>query len=183
MSDVLPICPTDCSGVLPEMSFNDCSPVVARGRVRRLYLGKPTDSAFADWTDDTEWLIRIDNAASTADVIRALTVIGTKPQPEYTDLEISDDRRVIGEKTHKIDFKIDEVTDENYDFLRAMECGVQVKAWYATKDFLYGGNDGINCSIKLDEVIPEGSKELTILQGTITWTSKHSPPRTPNPLT
>lgn len=183
MSEVLPTCPTDCSGILPEVNFNACVPAIARGRVRRIYLGKATDSSFSDWTSDTEWLTRLSLDAVTADKIRPLTVIGTKPVPEATELDISDERKAIAEKTHKVDFKIDEVTDENYEFLRAMECGVQMKAWYATKDYLYGGNDGIVVSIKIDEVIPENNKELSYFQGTITWISKFHPERCSNPLT
>ena len=86
-------------------------------------------------------------------------------------------------KTHKIEFYIDEVTAENHEFMRVLECGGQVKIWYDSMEYLWGGTAGILVSVKLDEEIPESNKELYKFKGTVTWLSKISPNRISNPLT
>jgi hypothetical protein len=182
MSIVIPTCPTDCTGLLPEVSFSDCAPEYAFGQIKKIYIAKSDAANFTNVEDAAEWAARLSLAGVDPDAIRPLTVVGSKPAPEYTTLELSNNRKVVSIKTHTVDFKIDEVNEENYEFLRAMECGQQVKAWYATDDYIYGGTDGISASIYMDDIIPEGIKELETFTGKLQWDYRFHPERNDNPL-
>lgn len=183
MSTLLPTCPTDCNGILPEVNFNDCAPVFAFGRLTRLYVGKPNAPAFDDESDPTEWASRLSLDGGADTNLRPLTIVGAKPVPTYTTLEYSDQRKVVTTKEHKITFYIDEVTAENHEFMRILECGGQLKFWYASAEYLWGGSEGIVGSFALDEDIPEDYKAAMKFTGSVTWFSKFHPNRIENPLT
>lgn len=177
----LPTCPTNCAGSLPEVDFSYCAPVLNPGGITRFYL---TNDGYplTDWTSLAEWNTRLSNDSTDADAIRTLVVLGDKPAPEKTEIEISDDRKVYIRKKHTINFRIDEVSDDNYAMVRQLECGGQFLGWYKGGDYLYGGNDGIKMSITLDDIHPESNQELNTLTGMATWEAKFHPERINDPL-
>lgn len=177
-------CPTDCTALLPVVEFDQCAPKINLSEITKIYVGKPSVSAFTDWKLATEWTTRISETdVANADAIRPLTVIADKPAPANVIKDISNGRKIAVRKDHTINITIDDVSDKNYEFMRSTECGGQVKFWYETKGgYLYGGNEGIDGTIVLDDVLNRGNDEIETLAGTLTWSSKFSPERTLSPI-
>lgn len=175
-------CSTSCTDALPEVEFDLCNPDVHFGQISDIFItniGYP----LTDETDPTEWSTRLGLAQSDPSKILQLYVIGDKPAAESNDIEISKGRKVTGNKNHTVNFRIDEVSDKNYNMMRKFECNKTVLGWYKTYGGkLYGGADGIQMSIKMNHVIPENASELETIQGTMTWKAKFHPCRTDYPL-
>lgn len=184
MSTIIPTCPTDCSSLLPVLSFDLCAPDIDYGQIRKIYLTTVAAGGLTDWTDLSEWNSRLSNSTTNADDIRYLHVIGNKDVPEYQEIDISLGRKVYSPKIHKVMFRVDETGEDNYEFMRsAVECNGTYLMWYASGEkYLYGGDSGIEVNLKLDLVIPEDSKALTYFQGEATWESKFHPERIDDPL-
>ena len=82
-----------------------------------------------------------------------------------------------------MNFTIDDVSEENYEFMRSTECGGKYRLWYETKGgYMYGGNDGIKVSIVMDDVLNRGVDEIETLNGVVTWRNKFSPERVKSPI-
>lgn len=177
-------CPQGCESQLPPVSFDECAPQINLSEIVSVYVAKPTASPFSDWTTASEWSTRLDQTDETSDdVIRKLTVIGDKPAPSAVSRDISNGRTMVVRKDHTLNITIDDVSDENYDFARVLECSGQVKVWYETEGgYLYGGNEGIRGNIVLDDVLNRGREEIETLTGAITWKAKISPDRTKSPI-
>jgi len=183
MSIYNPTCPDSCSDSVPAVLFDYCAPDVNYGQIDKLYVAAYNAASFADWTSLSEWLSRIDNTSVDIDAIRELSVMGSKPAPTRDAIEISGDRKIYSPATHTIDVKVDETNEENYEFLRTLECNSYYKIWYAAGKYLYGGYDGIIVdSFFLDDLIPENSKELNIFQGVAEWENQFHPERILNPM-
>lgn len=183
MSQQIINCPTDCTFAVPVWSFSECNPAVLEGQITDIFvanIGNPLN----DWTNVAEWAARVSNTDPSASAIRHLTVIGDQPAPEVQQKVISHKRTITITKKRTINIKIDDNTDINYNAMRTLECGGSFLIWYLTNaGKLYGGNSGIKASIDLSEVIPEATEENTLLQGTIKWDAKISPPRINAPFT
>lgn len=173
------VCPTSCSAPLPDVEFSICAPEIHTGEISNIYITTADGGELTDETDAAEWATRMALLSSNPLKIRTLTVLADKPAPEESEIVISNDRTVVGEKTHTLNIDIDETNQVNYDFLRAMECGKKILIWYKTADgLLYGGNMGIAGTLRLNEVIPRSRKELVVFSGTFKWNSKTAPCRT-----
>ena len=188
---VLPDCPTDCSGVLEPVSFSECAPEVHFGEIAKLYLWvDSTTPPFADlaaYNDWDEWFthIYVFNAALAFDdpanaplvnSILAFTVIGEMPEPEQTETSISGDRTVVGYKKFVLNLEIDETNEANYNFILASECNGKYKANFETADgLLYGGWQGLDVSVKMNQVIPKERTGVVKIMTKVTWSSKNSP--------
>lgn len=179
-----PICPVDCSTNLPVVGFDNCNPNAVASEINKLYIAKPSASAFTDWEDPVEWGKRLSetnvvpgapgNTTPVGDLIRPLTVIGDKPAPASVVKELSNQRRKNIRKDHTLNFTIDEITAENLEFARASECGSIVKFWYGTLgNMLAGGNSGIqNATLTMDVVLARGTDEVVAINGTLVWRAK-----------
>lgn len=179
-----PICPANCATSLPVVKFDVCAPNANLSEIEKIFVTKPIAEPFTDWKLAGEWTTRISEVSTTGDdIIRPLTVIGDKPAPSNVVKEISNGRKINVRKDHTLNITIDDVSTENYEFMRTLECGGQVKIWYQTSGgFLYGGNDGIDATMVLDDVLNRGRDETETLTGSITWSSKFSPDRTLSPI-
>ena len=173
-------CPEGCEQELPDVEFDLCNPDVHFGQVSDVFitnLGNPFD----DIDDPAEWSTRLGLPSSNPARVIQLQGIGDKPAAEKTPIKISKGRTVYGDKSHTVNFRVDEVSDKNYEMMRKFECNKSVLAWYKTYEGkLYGGNYGVKrtgVSINFDHVIPENSNELETLQGTLTWDNKFHPCR------
>jgi len=185
----LPDCPTTCSGALSEVKFDECAPEYHYGEVSKIYIAESTfesvDNAgnpgFNDVTSLTEWN---DNLSDTADNgIRTLIVLGDLPEAETTEIPTSGDRIAIGYKTFNLMFEIDETNEDNYMFLLMSECGGKYLIWFETSDgLLFGGNAGIEVSLKLNYLIPRERTALQKIMGKATWKSLRSPLRCDSPM-
>jgi hypothetical protein len=173
----IPTCPEDCSGVLPEVLYSDCAPELNAGNITYIYITN-RGNGLTDWTDEAEWAARIDNDSTDSAAIRRLRVIGSKPAPDKPEQTISGDRVYYGLPTHTIDFRSDETNAINHEALRSFECGGAYTAWYETIGGLrWGGNDGIDVTLKMDEVIPESSSEFITFTGQMKWKERFTPER------
>ena len=177
-------CPNDCETQLPVVAFDQCAPKINLSEIRKIYVAKPTVKAFTDWKLAPEWTTRISETnVASPDSIRPLTVIADKPAPANVVKDISNGRKIQVRKDHTLNITIDDVSDENYEFAIITECGGQVKFWYETAGgYIYGGNEGIDGTLILDDVLNRGNDEIETLTGTLTWSSKHSPERVISPI-
>lgn len=185
----VPPCPTTCSGSLADVLFNECAPEWHYGEVSKIYIAESdfesVDNAgnpgFSDVTSLTEWN---DNLSDTVDSkIRTLVVLGDLPEAETTEIAASGDRIAIGYKTFSLIFEIDETNDTNYNFLLMSECGGKYLIWFETSDgLLFGGNLGIEVSLRLNYLIPRERTAFQKIMGKATWKSLQSPFRCESPL-
>jgi hypothetical protein len=178
------ICPIDCSALLPVLEFSDCAPAIKSGRLTRMYM---SNEDFTDITDISEWNTRLSNTSSDADAVREFTIIGDKPAPESTQIEISDGRFAALSKTHVVNIEIDELSDDTFEALRILECGGNRKVWFGdSAGYLYGHpddvNNGISASIILNHIIPQSLEELQKFVGTATWKYQFHWARVASPL-
>lgn len=169
-------CPTDCDGNLPDVEFSVCSPEINLGEITDIYLTNP-GNPLTDETSAVEWAARM--AAVDETKIINLKVMGDLPIPEASEIEISGKRKVTGDKSYTINLDIDETNQTNYEFMRATSCANKKTAWFkTTSGKLYGGATGIDGTLRLDEIIPRSSKEVTKFTGTFKWDAKFAPCRT-----
>lgn len=177
---VLPDCPTDCTGILESVSFNDCAPEVHFGEIAKLYLwvdsATPPFASQAQYDSPAHWAGHLNQAGVAIDDIREFTVIGEMPEPEQTETPISGDRIVIGFKKFTLNLEIDETNEINYNFLLGSECNGQYKANFETADgIIYGGYEGLDVSVKMNQVIPRERTAVVKIMVKVTWTSKNHP--------
>jgi hypothetical protein len=186
-------CPTDCAAdELPVISYLDCAPEQKLSELAYMYVALLGAADFADASLLDEWSARISNTATppegsetpVKDLIRMIPIIGDMPAPNVTNTDISGARNVITKADRTVNFDIDEVTDENYQFVRKTECGyMKAKIWFETRGgVLLGGNSGINAKIVAHPVYARGSAEIEKYTGTVTWEDKISPDRCPSPI-
>lgn len=180
MSIINPTCPTDCTGLAPEVEFTDCAPELSQGEIQWIYVADLDQTPFTDVEDPAEWAAKL--ADTGANKIRTLHVMGSLAVPDATETEITHGDKVWSTQTFTLEYDIVDISDKNYEFMRTMECNYKTRIWYATGTHLYGGNDGIEVNNRLSNVIEKGIKSLGKLSGKATWISKFSPERCANPL-
>ncbi len=179
----LPVCPTDCIGSLPDWSFNDCAPEVNNGEITKVYLARADAADFVNVDDAAEWNSRLSQTADTNNSIRTLVGIGELAAPEATEQEISKGRKVYVDRSFTMPFSLDETNETNYSAILALQCGSKFKIWFETSGgLLFGGNTGIEVSVKADVVIPVSRQELIKFPIEFSWKNKFSPLRTTSPL-
>lgn len=186
----LPTCPTDCTSNLPAWDFGLCDPEVKNGEIAKFHYTTP-GNPMSNWASASEWDSRLDQDGSGASKIRTLIGIFQMPKPEQTDTNISLGRKMKGVKKFTITGRIDDLSDANWEAMRSSECQTgNVLAWFNTRGIgngdnglLYGGSSGIEGSLKLNPVIPEGFEEVQYIDFEFTWEAKFSPERIASPIT
>jgi len=180
---ILPTCPTDCAGSLAEVVFDECAPVVHYGEVAKLYIATVDAADFTNVDLIGEWTTRLSDDGADPDAIRTLVVIGELPEPEQSEITISGDRTVVGFKQFTLPFEVDETNDTNYNLLLTYECNIKVKMWFETADgVLYGGNEGIEATLRLNNMIPRERTDVAKFVGTAKWKSQFSALRCASPM-
>jgi len=172
-----PTCATNCLYDLPGVNYNNCGPEVFASQLRRLFIGKLNAQPFTNWKLLAEWQTRVNQSSTVGnDYIRALTVTGEKPAPGNVTKKIDNGITAQVGKDHTIPFTTYQVTDENYEFMRATECGIQVRlfAYETMGGVFFGSNEGQIVTIVMDDVLPGGDDDLENLTGNLTWRSKFS---------
>lgn len=177
-------CPNGCESALPVVKFDDCSPTIVLSEIQTIFLAKNNASAFADVESPTEWATRLSMTTTDEDAIRPLTVIADKPAGAPVLKELSNGRKKVIRLDQTLNVEIDDVTNENYNFMRVSQCGGKYKMWYKTAGGkIYGGNEGISdVFLQLNEVLGRGKDEIEKIQGTVTWSDAHSPERGVSPI-
>jgi hypothetical protein len=177
----VPPCPTSCAGSVADVDFDNCTPIYHWGEISKIYLGSTTVPDFADVSSIVEWNAILSETED--DHIRSLIVIGEQPEAETVEVPTSGDRIAIGYKKFSINAEIDETNDTNYNFHLMLECGGKFKLWYETSDgMLYGGNEGIEASVKTNQIIPKERTALVKIMLKATWNSLQSPFRCLSPM-
>lgn len=177
------ICPNGCESDLPIVKFSKCAPKIVLSEIVRVFIGKPSTQPFSDVSDASEWTERLSETTLTANSIRPLTVIGDKPAGSPVVKEISNGRKFNLRKDFTLNIEIDDVSNENYEFMRVTQCGGEYKVWFETAGgYLYGGNKGIDGSVVLDNVLGRGKDEIEKITGTISWSDQFSPERVLSPI-
>jgi hypothetical protein len=175
-------CPSNCNTWLPAVDFDDCNPAVDFGEITHIYV-TGVGHGLVNWVNTTEWASRLDDTTLGDDThIRTLIVKGDQPPAESTEYEISNCRVYWGEKKFTVNFDIDETNITNYDFMRQLECGGLFTVWFATENYMYGGTDGIEVTITLNNSITRGCHELNLMSGNMKWNAKFHPEKIDNPL-
>jgi len=187
-----PSCPEDCdSFVMPSVNFADCVDSVTEeeSEISELFLDTPVDDGSGnitaangpgDWTSASSWASAIQQSGSG---VRHLIGIGDKGPGEQSERTISRGRTKYGSKTFTVNFSIDDVTTENYELIRSLECGIDVIFWYQTKGgYLYGGTEGIKGTAKADWDLQRGDGTYANGVITITWKAGCNPQRIVSPI-
>lgn len=173
----VPVCPADCDELDIEVLFDPCAPEFESAQIERVYIAKANAPDFTNVDDLAEWTPRID-----VDIFE-LKVIGDMPEPESTEIPWVDGEVVNGDKKFTTNFRILEVNDTNYQFMRSVQCNVRYKFWFATAGGkIYGGNAGITAQFKGGFVIPEDRTDITKLMFVAKWTSANFPDRSTSPF-
>lgn len=179
----LPLC-AGCAGDLPVTASDLCEPLVIESEIRRVFIAKVTAAPFQDWQNPAEWQSRLSDTLTTGDdYIRTLWVIGDKPAPSQNAKDVSNRRRVVINKTHTLNYTVDDAQPEIHEFMRALECGGQYRVWYETHGRrMYGGNAGVVASIDMNNVLDRGNDASQVYVGVVTWTAKFTEEQIDSPI-
>jgi len=180
----LPTCGTACTDNLPALDFSKCAPVLNAAQISKIFFTNP-GNPMSDWSNALEWDSRLDQDASGSSKIRTLIGIGEFTEPAQEEKEISLGRKFRGVKNFTINHVIDETGDANYEAMRQLECNSGAKLiWFQTRDgLLYGGNAGIEASIKMNQVITNNYQDFITFNVKIEWQYKFHPERITSPIT
>lgn len=193
MTDIT--CPEDCDiADIPAVSFEDCNPSIFSSELQEMYVGRSDAVDFDDVTAAEQWTARVSqdgtvpegSTYAVKDLLRKLTIIGDIPAPQKTTRQISGGREVVTEVKYVVNFEIDDVTDENWQFAQKVQCGkgaYPVKAWPVSKSgHVLGGDSGISGKMAIDHILDRGADGIMRLVGTLTFTTTSFPNRDEFPL-
>jgi hypothetical protein len=178
----VPVCPTGCSTILPDLEFNFCSPVNSFGEISHVFLAALDAECFTDWTSSVEWLARLNNTSDDINAVRFMHVSADFPLGERDTIETSLCRKVKTPASYTLNIDVDDVADLNYTFMRASQCNTVFRMWFVAGDYLFGGNCGVEVILNLDYLIERGCKSIHKISGTATWEDPYAPERIANPL-
>lgn len=180
---VMPPCPTDCASSLGAVSFNECSPELHYGEIRKLYVARADAADFVNSGAIGEWTTRLSDTSTDPDAIRTLIGIGEVPEPEQTEMLISGGRIIYSPMSFNLMFEVDETNDTNYNLMLETQCNNKYKIWAEMSDgMLYGGNSGIELVFKGTQPLPKTAEETVKILFKGKWKSAKSPLRTLSPM-
>lgn len=184
MADDLELCSGTCEEDLAVWAFSDCEPEVNLSEIEFLIVGNTTTAPISDLSSVAEWSSRLSNTSTDdPNALRIIRVVGDKPAPTDQDQIISGGRTVTVSKTHVINADVDETNQTNWDAARKLQCSGQKRLWYVTRSgHVFGGNEGIAASLKINDLLNRGEGEYQRLQIVATWQSKFMPERAVWPL-
>lgn len=177
-----PTCPTGCSSLLPANHYDLCDQDIHTGEIQHIYFANVDAECFTDWTVSTEWLARISADSLDPDAIRRFRGSGDLPVAAQDTIDISLCQKFYTDKTFTINFSVEDTHEDNYNFLRTLECNTTLKMWFATDDLMFGGNCGEEVNVSANYKIDRGCKTLHYIELVITWDNKFSSERCVNPL-
>ena len=178
-----PTCPTGCDSYLIDVDFDYCNPDIEFGEIDHIYVMAQTGSNLNNWENLAEWNTRKAlDPTSDVDAIIDLHVMADQPPKEQEEIEISLGRKIYTPSTFTINYDIDDVSDDNYEFMRWLECNTVFTVWYSANETLFGGNTGIDVNMTGSYQVERGQKSLQKIVGTVKWESEFSPERTTNPM-
>lgn len=180
-----------CTTTLPTIVFADGCPTIKRGQIYRLFQTRPTAiDELTLVTSLVEWTARLDQDApvslpGVACAIRQWSGIGALGEGEVTDIEIPLDQTFSFSGNQPLTFTVYDMTPENIAAaILIRDAGtIQTKIWFQADDLIFGGNTGINGSMRANLVIPEGRTDpQRIVLSFVTKNSLGSGVTTPHPV-
>lgn len=189
--------PSDCSTVnLGTIAQDTCFPKQKLSELTYMFLGRGDAISFVDVLDAEEWADRLSQSSTppvgssvaAKDLIRKIAIIGDLPAPALQEKDISGGRKHSPYKDFTVNFEIDDVDAEEYEFFRNSQYGiVYVKAWLKTKGGeLLGGNAGLNGGTEVRmiawPIFGKGPDEIVKIVGTLTWRGQVAPDRCVSPV-
>lgn len=179
-----PTCPTNCTTSLIAVKFDNCQPKFLSSEIKRIFVASNGAAVFTDWTAATEWGTRLTESVTGVDKIRPLIVTGSMPSATPNKIQTSNRRiAIVGATPRTLAFTVDDVSDENYEFMRSLECGGLYKIWWETHGgMLYGGNSGVSVTITPAHVLAGGETDIEKLEFTAEWKNRFSPERCTSPI-
>lgn len=176
MSDLLITCPDNClPGTVPTFTFEDCASTTIPAQITDIFF--TAGAGLADSQSAVEWANRIDNQdQADADSIRHLFVIGSLPKPTFTKKSTSHNRTEIGIKTRTLPFKVDDMSLENINSFRQLECGGTFRCWFVIGGkYLVGGNSGFQASYNGDPTATDNLEDFLIQECELEWKAETFP--------
>jgi hypothetical protein len=164
-----------CTTELGPLRADFCTTGVEWGRLDKMYLTKVGDG-LADWSQASNWNTRLNNASDQPTTgtyyIRTLNIVGELVEPEQTETEISLGRKTYSAPDFTVNIEVDDMGDLNYAFAQTLidNGGGIYAAWFEGESHLYGGDDGIEGTLKIAPVITKNRKEIQKFLGTFKWT-------------
>lgn len=198
-----PACDTDCEETtllaVSTVCFDANS--IEESEIIGLYMSEPDPAnpgeplnPITGWTDSglaadatineaaiLSWIATMDNAATGG--LRFMKGIGDKPAPTTTDVTGPEGKIVKIGKKHTLNFDNLNIDNLNYAFFQKVDaCGGNVHIWYITKQYIYGGLNGVKMNITgAPHVLARGAGSIAINPVTAEWYAKTDPPRDANP--
>lgn len=165
-----------CTQPFPTLVFTDGCPVVKIGQVYKLWTTNPLlKNILTSAASLTEWTTRISQsgavgAGSAVDPIREWTGIGDWGARDVTDVDLPLGLVFSVPGSKVLTFTVSDLSPENRAAAAAISAfgTVGVKFWLQAADILYGGNSGINGTMRADLIIPAGRGELQSITLVIT---------------
>jgi len=198
-----PACDTDCNETtllaVSEVCFD--ANTIEESEIIGLYMSEPDPAnpgepinPITSWTNTglaadatlnetaiLAWIASVDN--TTAAGLRFMKGIGDKPAPSTTDVTGPEGKIVKINKKHVINFDNLNIDNLNYAFFQKLDaCGGEVHIWYITKQYIYGGLNGIKVNvIGAPHVLARGVGSIAVRPVTAEWYAKTEAPRDANP--
>lgn len=123
------------------------------------------------------WIATVNN--TSAGGLRYIEGIGDKPEPSTSEVTGPSGQIARISKTHILNFDILTVDNLNYEFLRKLDgCGGRVFIWYVTKQYIYGGMNGIEVNVtKAPHLLSRGAGSVGLNTIEFSWTATTDPAR------
>lgn len=167
-----------CVAILPALVTDDQCQTVKTGQIFKFYNTRATVAdILTDVEDDAEWTTRLSQSdpipGSGAAPIRAWAVIGSMPAGEVTDVDLPLNQIYSIKGNTVLTLRCHDLTAENLAAYKTYnDAGTtRQKAWFAFSDQIAGGDAGINGSLRMNLIIPEGKNELSYIEITFTFSS------------
>lgn len=191
LNNILTGCPADCDddNLLPAIDVNqDCTSYPQTlSQVSDLYI-IPTaaDDIMASWsTTPTAVTDAIDNTIEDNTKAKWLVGIGGIAAPDKTTTDYPKLKRKNDERLYTLTFRVLNLSDAQYNFLRQLQCGWTGFTFYYgdLADYVYGIAGGLVPEfIDVDFPKGEGNSDKNVGILTLQWRADGDPERRVNPL-
>ena len=176
-------CPTDCNVTMPAFKFADCVELAPeeKSEIIKVWLDTLTTNETTGEEEPANLPREVTGAAvGWYDGAEELLVIGDLPAPDSEERQISGGRTKFGLKTYTLNIDIDETSQENYDAIRQLSCGMRVAVAWATRGgYIYG--TVVGQVIAADPIFERGDDAYMTYNIQIRWESNCPPPRDEDP--
>lgn len=175
-------CPENCDVTLPSFDFADCVALAPEEKSEIIKVWLDTLVIGQDGGEEPANLPKEVTGASVGwhEGSQELLVIGDLPAPDSEERQISGGRTKFGDKTYVLNIDIDETSQDNYDAIRKLSCGMRVAVAWATRGgYIYGTVAGE--VIAADPIFERGEDSYMTYNVQIRWKAVCPPPRAEDP--